>query len=264
MGCGVVGFCGSCLRLLGLIRDLFFSDPLVHVYLFYDIAYEVGRVDVWFKVCGNSIRAYLLTWKGPSVCGIHIWGDGEDLIKYLKPCNRSVIHLYSEGLIEPVMSKLSSEGFKCELKYFYTMEVNESNFKPFKPELARRLGIGDLSQFLKIKEVQGRPVSTDVANELLSKLRYYGVFVDSELVSFACAYLRTPEIWVVGDVFTHPDYRGRGFGKVVASAITRDAVLSGAKSILHVEVGNEVAIRLYEKLGYVIKRKYPWIFVSKG
>ncbi|HDD33548.1 MAG TPA: GNAT family N-acetyltransferase, partial [Thermofilaceae archaeon] len=82
------------------------------------------------------------------------------------------------------------------------------------------------------------------------------------LVSIACAYLRLPEVWVVGDVYTHPAYRGRGYAKAATSAITSDAISAGAIAMLHVAEGNEPALRVYRALGYRVTGRKPWVFYS--
>jgi len=73
-------------------------------------------------------------------------------------------------------------------------------------------------------------LTAEGASELLVKHRYYGVFEAGELVSVACAYLRLPEVWIVGDVYTLPEHRNRGHAKAVTFAVTRDALASGAHS----------------------------------
>ena len=56
------------------------------------------------------------------------------------------------------------------------------------------------------------------------------------------------------------EYRGKGYAKAVVSALTREAVTSGALAGLHVEEDNEPAIRIYENLGYKIIKTRTWIF----
>lgn len=69
-----------------------------------------------------------------------------------------------------------------------------------------------------------------------------------------------PEVLPIGNVYTHPDYRGRGYAKTVTSAITGDALLSGARALLHVAEDNEPAIRVYRTLGYRTISRKPWVF----
>lgn len=127
------------------------------------------------------------------------------------------------------------------------------------PGRAVRLSAEHLDRFLRLKEIQGRPLEPEAAAERLRKWRYYGVFEEGELVSVACAYLRLPEVWAVGDVYTHPDFRGRGYAKIATSAVTRDAVGSGAMAFLHAKEDNEPAIKVCKSLGCEIVGKKLWM-----
>jgi len=85
------------------------------------------------------------------------------------------------------------------------------------------------------------------------------VIVDSEIVSTSATCIRLPEVCIVCDVYTRPEFRGRGYAKAVSSAVTRRAVESGAVALLSVEVNNEPALKLYRGLGYRVARTRPWI-----
>jgi len=238
------------------------KDSLTHVYLFYDLIYEIDNTDIHMAVSNDNIVGYLLIWKGPRILGIHIWGQAHSLIKYIPYINKSIIHVYDDSLVASILNYLHSKNAKVSTKCYLDMATDEDKFVPYNPERARRLSIEDLDKFIELKTVQGRRVDRDFAKNIIIKWRYYGVFHDDKLVSIACTYLRTNEVWIIGDVYTHPDYRGKGYGKIVTSAITRDAVNSGAKALLHVEEDNEPAIKVYKKLGYEVIGKKKWIFVN--
>lgn len=51
-------------------------------------------------------------------------------------------------------------------------------------------------------------------------------------------------------VATHPDHRGRGYGEAVTAALTRRAVRTEGVCTLGMYSHNDVARRLYERLGY--------------
>ncbi len=53
---------------------------------------------------------------------------------------------------------------------------------------------------------------------------------------------------------------GGGYARAVASALTREAVISGAYAGLYGEVDNETAISIYRKLGYRIVKTRTWVF----
>jgi len=246
-----------------LVTSLYSSDPLSHAYLLYDLIYELKCTDVHFCLREGKLIGYVLVWRGASVVGVHVWGEVEPLLHALPRGEKAVFQLHSSGHLHKVLRVL--ENCNLQVRHFLDMVADESSFSPYYEELATRLceSIAEhVLEYAKLKESEGIKLPLEAAKSKLRKWRYYGVFVDGKLVSVACAYVRLPEVWIIGDVYTHPSYRGRGYAKIATSAITRDAVVSGAKAYLHVEENNAPAIRVYEKLGYKVLRKRPWVFTS--
>lgn len=56
----------------------------------------------------------------------------------------------------------------------------------------------------------------------------------------------------VGNVYVHPDWRGRGYGALVSSAVTADLLQRGLQVVLNVDQNNPAAIRLYRQLGFAV------------
>jgi ribosomal protein S18 acetylase RimI-like enzyme len=83
---------------------------------------------------------------------------------------------------------------------------------------------------------------------------YVGVFDGEQLVAMAGERMHLPGYAEISAVCTHPDHRGRG----LAGALTRrvaDAIVDrGETPILHVRDGNDDAIRVYERLGFTVRR----------
>lgn len=82
---------------------------------------------------------------------------------------------------------------------------------------------------------------------------FYGIFDNQQLVSAAGTHLVSPtySLAAVGNIYTHPDYRGRGYGTQVTSAVVSELIRLGIKEIvLNVEQDNVPANRLYDKLGF--------------
>ena len=81
---------------------------------------------------------------------------------------------------------------------------------------------------------------------------YYGVYADRRLVAMAGTHVVAPSqgLALVGNVMTHPRYRGQGFGSIATSAVTAELLKTCPDVLLTVEARNEAAIRLYERLGY--------------
>jgi ribosomal protein S18 acetylase RimI-like enzyme len=82
---------------------------------------------------------------------------------------------------------------------------------------------------------------------------FRGLFVDGRLVAVAGTHLVSPTYGVaaVGNVFTHPGYRGRGYGTATTSAVVAGLVERGFRDIvLNVSQDNGPAIHIYNKLGF--------------
>ncbi len=81
---------------------------------------------------------------------------------------------------------------------------------------------------------------------------YYGVDVRGELVSAAGTHLVSPtyQIAAVGNIFTHPSHRGQGYATVCTSAVIEELLSRSLEIVLNVARSNEVALRLYERLGF--------------
>ena len=81
---------------------------------------------------------------------------------------------------------------------------------------------------------------------------FFGVYEGNELVAAAGTHLVAPDegAAAIGNVYTRRDRRGRGYGRIVTSAVLdelRDVETIG----LNVKAGNAAAIRVYESLGFV-------------
>lgn len=84
----------------------------------------------------------------------------------------------------------------------------------------------------------------------LDQKKIWGLIVEDHVVSIAGIASRQPEIGMIVNVVTHPNFRRRGFGTMVTSAATKSVLQDSAVVSLYVDATNLEAKRLYEKLGY--------------
>ena len=129
------------------------------------------------------------------------------------------------------------------------MSVKKDAFEPVTGP-AVRLAPSDVSDVNKIYSIEGGP--TAYRSVHLEDGVYYGVYLGGKLVSIAGTHVvsRSEGIAVVGNVFTHPNHRGRGFGTVTTRAVTADLLHDCALVVLTVESKNAAAMAIYTKLGY--------------
>jgi predicted GNAT family acetyltransferase len=84
--------------------------------------------------------------------------------------------------------------------------------------------------------------------------RYIGVRDDGALVAMAGERLHVDGHREISAVCTHPDHRGRGLAEALVRDVVAGVAARGEVPILHVEQKNVTAIRLYERLGFAIRR----------
>ncbi len=81
---------------------------------------------------------------------------------------------------------------------------------------------------------------------------YYGVRVRGQLVAVAGTHFLSPtyRLAALGNVFTLPAYRGRGYATACTAAVLRELLARGLDVILNVAESNAAAVHIYRKLGF--------------
>ncbi|HEU5368373.1 MAG TPA: GNAT family N-acetyltransferase, partial [Ktedonobacterales bacterium] len=139
------------------------------------------------------------------------------------------------------------------------MTMRKDDFQMAKEQAcAERLTAQDLAELNRIYRMAS--ASAFAAYQLESGI-FYGIKVNGRLVSTAGTHVISPSqrIVAVGNVFTHPHFRGRGYAQAVTGAVTAEALRGfgpdapgqpEAMAILNVRADNAPAIHAYMKLGY--------------
>jgi ribosomal protein S18 acetylase RimI-like enzyme len=101
--------------------------------------------------------------------------------------------------------------------------------------------------------------------DILATGKYFGQWEDGRLVGIAGVHLYSPSLQVaaVGNVTTHPDYRGRGIARRVCAALCADLEKTVEVIGLNVKNDNVAAIRCYQGLGFDAVAEYEeWLLVK--
>jgi GNAT superfamily N-acetyltransferase len=85
--------------------------------------------------------------------------------------------------------------------------------------------------------------------------RYYGIFKNGKLVAVTGERMQLYGYTEVSAVVTHPEYTGKGYAKQLVAHAARKIFSENKLPYLHVADTNLAAISLYEKLGFVTRRR---------
>ncbi|HEY1984505.1 MAG TPA: GNAT family N-acetyltransferase [Terracidiphilus sp.] len=84
--------------------------------------------------------------------------------------------------------------------------------------------------------------------------KFWGIFHAGQLVAMSGQRLHLPQAVEVSAVCTHPDARGRGYARLLIAKVVEDITQRGKTAFLHSFADNHSAIRVYESLGFKLRR----------
>jgi ribosomal protein S18 acetylase RimI-like enzyme len=83
---------------------------------------------------------------------------------------------------------------------------------------------------------------------------FFGIFESGRLLAMAGQRLHLPDFVEVSAVCTHPDVRGRGYARMLIATVVDEIRERGKTAFLHSFSDNHSAIRVYESLGFTLRR----------
>lgn len=92
---------------------------------------------------------------------------------------------------------------------------------------------------------------------------YYGIFKDNALIAITGERMKMNAFTEVSAIITHPDHTGKGYAKQLITHVVNAIFDQGKIPFLHVAEYNTGAIALYEKLGFITRRKMSFWNIIK-
>jgi RimJ/RimL family protein N-acetyltransferase len=131
------------------------------------------------------------------------------------------------------------------------MSASAETFRPVEGQArAIRLTGSDIGRINRLYSSEAGPAA--YSSRHINEGVYFGVILEGRLASIAGTHVNSPTegVAVVGNVFTHPDYRGGGLATITTSAVTSLLLQRCDTVALTVETRNRPALAVYDKLGY--------------
>jgi len=223
-------------------------------------AYALGQLDGRFfglvrcyRSRGSTGQALLLFSGGGLGNALFAMGESGALDALLR-LHRGPRHNYATCQPEhlPILQRYFSLALEQPM---LRMVVTAADFQP--PEAPERESVAvrilrapDVRILNRLYSSEGAPAY--YTSEHLAEGLYYGVFAAQRLVAAAGTHVVSEQrgVAVVGNVFTHPDFRNQGLGRLATGAVTQELLSKCADVVLTVDPLNLPAVRAYRRLGY--------------
>lgn len=240
------------------------SNVFLHIYAIGDLDDFFWKYTTWYALKrGTSIQSVILIYSEnniPTVLAI-----SED-ITHLRILLDSILNLLPDQFHAHL-----SLGVHDILEKKFLME---SNGKWYKMGLINQKLIYDqalsnvtqlnLSHIEEINNLYKIAYPGNWFNQrMLETGQYYGLFEKNYLISLGGihVYSEKYDVCALGNIATHPGFRGKGYGKMIVSYLCSNLIKKVKHIGLSVKQDNIGAINLYKKLGFEIIGEYE-IFMA--
>ena len=240
------------------------SDVIKHVFAFYDVQYDPQHTTTYVAFEKNRLMGYILIYTGADVPSVILESEedaAETLIAHA-PQNGFIMHA-TPNLLPIIKRNLSNaKDYTENWMLIRKPEASFYNSKLVKRLLTEEDAVTLANLLLQRTDRPKRMMQRYI--EWVTKLPVYGVFKEGVLVSYAGSFIQLPQVWMIGGVYTDPNYRNKGYALLATSAVTEEALRQAEAAALFVRSDNYPAIRVYEKIGYRKIGEKLWIDMGTG
>jgi ribosomal protein S18 acetylase RimI-like enzyme len=238
---------------IGRLRSFLDTDRAWADYALGDLEPELFQLTDWYGVVNDGAEeqgdliALALIYRGlqPPICFLMGDGRGVDLIL------DQVVRLPEIGL------SVRDEHLPMLEKYYqvtaatpmWKMALDVRDFRSV-PGDAIEITLADVPDLLALYAFGGGDAFSP---EEIERGVFCGIRQNNQMVAVSGTHVVSDNghIAALGNIMTHPDWRGRGLASIVTSAVVARLIDRGVSTIgLSVSRENAAAIRVYEKIGF--------------
>lgn len=231
-----------------VIREALSADRAYAAYALAQLEPRLFAMSEWYTASGPAGTALVLHSRGGLGRALFASGDPEalDAVLSLHPGSRFAfgsLHLEHRPVVEKYFIMTRPQTM-------VRMSVTAETLQAPEGDEAVRLTGRDVSAVNRLYSVEGGP--TTYRSIHIDDGVYYGIIDDEKLISIAGTHVvsRREGVAVVGNVFTHPRFRGQGHAKKVTAAVSSELLRTCPLVVLTVEEKNEPAVAAYRRIGY--------------
>ncbi|MEZ4269005.1 MAG: GNAT family N-acetyltransferase [Myxococcota bacterium] len=236
-----------------LLKALLGRDPVTCAYMLGDLDEAFSDFCTWYGVDGvDGLEGVLLVYDALSVPVLISYGQSGAIEAIMAAFwhdlpGRTLVHLqpHHVGAVDQVFG---TEGLVPMLRMgLQARDFRRSEADTSAVEQLSHRHTGEIIElYTHYPDNFFEPAQLDSGH-------YCGIRVDDRLVSVAGVHVLSHEASVatLGNIVTHPDFRGRGLSTACTSHLCARLLSEGVGTLaLNVKRENRSAVRVYEKLGF--------------
>ena len=227
------------------IRKILETDRNWSAYALADLDPEFNEFSTWLL----DHDSLILIYRGLNPPVLFVMGQPEGVEKLftLVPPGRYTYTLlgYCRAMIQDRL-KIETEN------HMWRMALKPAEFPGTHNEGVVKLGMDDLDDIYRLTSDHADQPDSFAPVQLQTGI-FYGLYNGDELISMAGTHILShwASVVAIGNVFTKPDERVKGFATRVTAAVVRDSMEQGIDTIiLNVGMDNAPALACYQKLGF--------------
>lgn len=241
-----------------MIHDYLKNDSELQVYCIGDLDNFFWPKTIWYALVDEAgIKSLALLYLGMETPTLLMFDKANRnnsilLLKRIKSIlpGKMFVHL-SSGLIEVFGQNTVTEYYGLNYKMALKRtppEINDSNI--------RRLSIKDIP-LINDFYMTAYP-NNWFDKKMIETDKYFGYFIEKKLVGISGIHVYSSQYKVaaLGNIATHPDYRGNQIGFKLTAMLCNDLRKTVDHIGLNVKSDNEYAIKCYKKAGFEIIGEY--------
>jgi RimJ/RimL family protein N-acetyltransferase len=218
-------------------------------------AYALGQLEPdlfrrteWWLSSGARNQALLLHSHGGLGNATFAMGEAAalDALLSVHPGQRQTFLTCEVSHLDTVLRYFMLEQRQTMIR----MRVTPDTFRPSTEVEVRRLTGEDARDTNRLYRTDGVP--SFYSGRQIDDSVYFGVERGGRIVAVAGTHVisSASAIAVVGNVYTHPTYRGQHMAQATTSAVTQHLLRFCRDIVLSVDPTNAPAVRAYQRLGY--------------
>jgi RimJ/RimL family protein N-acetyltransferase len=255
-----------CLHEKSEIEQFLRKDIQLHIYSIGDLDDFFWPYTTWYGLKTNGgLSAVVLLYSGQSLPILLALSEDRDAIQELL---RSIHHL-----LPPQFYAHLSPGLEGAFSGTHYLDPHGEHYKMALHSKTAVFafdcsGVTPLST-AELEEIQEFYRESYPGNwfdpRMLETRQYFGIRAQGKLVSVGGIHVYSPQYRVaaLGNIATHPSYRGQGYGKIVTAKVCQSVSEDVNEIGLNVKANNQSAIACYERLGFKTIAAYGEFMVHR-